>query len=261
MNEQIKELAREALLLHSFNYKSLDEAKKTVTVGDLFYSFDALSLCKYDHNLTPNEYQDLGKCFTNYYNTVSSEQNKERLERGILFQYLWGVGNPYRNYIIVKKHRPDFELIGDFRVGIEVTQLTTEIEKVVDRIAKDQFGQGKSAEEIRNNAIEKHGHKAENLTYDNFGKTQAIGVPVFNITDHKDLFVEQIKKKFDKYYDEIANFDSFCILADGQRAVALTSQYDVNDVYERLKRREPRIGQVKVAILWFDGQTGYVTEL
>ena len=219
-----------------------------------------MSLCVNDHNLSSEEYTLLVSELKKFWNTAKSEQIKERLERAILFRYLKSESNPYFSYRIEKTIRPDFILMGGSRIGVEITQLTTESEKVMDRISKDYFGRGKTAEQIKTDAIKQHGRKAKMFSYTDLGEIQAIGSPVYNIIDRKKAFAEQIENKYHKYQAEIPRFDSFIILADGQADMGLTSQADIDDVYNEVKKNEPRISEVTVIILWNDSNRDYISE-
>ena len=115
------------LRLHSFSYKSLPEAKKTIYMSDLVYCFDALSLCTYRHNLDDNDFLQLSKRLDSYYaNHFDKEAEKERRERTALFRFLQAdFSSNIHSYRIEKEIQPDFILRGEKTIGIEVVELTT----------------------------------------------------------------------------------------------------------------------------------------
>ena len=66
-------------------------------------------------------------------------------------------------------------MLGNFgEIGIEVTRLTTESESVMRRISKENFGKGRTAADIRENAKKVHGGKAENYSYFDLGEAVAV---------------------------------------------------------------------------------------
>lgn len=256
----IEKLAGEILALHSFEYRSLKEAQKTVSLDGLWFTFDALSLCVYNHNLPPEKCSMLYKYLSRIWNTKSADVQKERLERAILFHYLNHDKSLYKDYTIEKTLHPDFILKGEQHIGLEVTQLTTPTEKVMAKISQEQFGQGKNAEQIKAGAIAKHGKKAEHYSYIDLGKTQTIGSPAFDISTLKKCYANQIIHKFHKYQPQFSQFDVFIILADGQHGLGLTSESDLDDIYNMIKNEVTEINKVKIAILWNNGSNGFITE-
>lgn len=81
----------------------------------------------------------------------SSDDMKVREEYAVLFD-LSSHYKELRSTKILKIERPDF-VLGNFgEIGIEVTRLTTESESVMRRISKENFGKGRTAADIRENA-------------------------------------------------------------------------------------------------------------
>ena len=112
----IKELSESVIDHFSFEYRTLREAKRTVTVRDKFCVFDGTTLIVYDHNLTEEEYDCFKRqlnCFLQKLRRYEKEKEKEFRERRVLFGYLDYKDNPYANYVIEKNIRPDFILYGE----------------------------------------------------------------------------------------------------------------------------------------------------
>ena len=247
----IDELAKKIISLQSFDYPTLTDAKKTILDGNTFYIFDALSLCVYDHNLSYKEYFDLGNIVTQLWEaTADREQQKERLERGTLFHYLLSEQKSIRDYKITKTKRPDFMLEGEQRIGIEVTSLTTEEDQVLFTICRELFGHGYSVAEIKKKASDKHGRdKVEKYS---FWDEHSIGSPLYDVNYRKKLYAELIARKFVKYKLLASEYDEFIILADASLGTEITSQNDVDDVYNLAKEIQPEVVDMTVAILWVD---------
>lgn len=253
----IENLASKVQILHSFNYRSLEEARQTVTEGEYHYTFDALSLCYYEHNLSPYEYRYFGHLLDEYWTKASKEERKERNERAILFHYLQDEHNLFRDYLIIKNNRPDFILKGELTVGVEVVQLTTEDDKVLESITRQVFGRGLNSNYISRLAFERHGLKAKKYHYLDIGESIAIGTPTFDINERKQLFAQILIKKYYKYKEKYSEYDVFCILASSLHGIGIEVQEDVNEIYDMAKMIDPGISKMMVAILWF-GEKGYV---
>ena len=175
-DERVDNLAEQIMKLHSFSYSSLLDAKKTVKVAGLEYCFDALSLCYYYHNLSETQFNYLGKKLTRYYEShCSNDEQKERLERACLFQYLFQESCNYKDYTILKKVRPDFILEGQKKIGIEVVTLTTPYNKIYGKIVGHNIGKGKNINQIKEDARQKHGGKADDYQYYSVGDGVIIG--------------------------------------------------------------------------------------
>jgi len=158
MTTEIVSLADLIIGLHSFDYQTIDDQKKTAKTNRLYYCFDAPSLCYYNHNLSIKEYRELGTLLSAKYK-YDNEHEKERRERASLFYYLKNKKRPYHNYKIEKRTRPDFFLLGEDTIGVEVVRLTTDESMILASIAKDNFGLRRTAEEIKMQAHFHHGKK------------------------------------------------------------------------------------------------------
>lgn len=259
-NQCIEDLAFQIKELQSFNYSTLKEAQKTVISQKYFYTFDALSMCSYEHNLSPTDFIYLGKALDVLCNGESGEWKKERYERAVLFHYLRMKDNPFCGYKITKQKRPDFVLEGNLYVGVEVTKLTDETDEVLNRIIDSSAGTTFTPEQIKQAAIEKHGRKARDYSYMNIGDSVGIGIPVFNIDDRKKHFAEHLSEKYRKYMRDYSRFDRFYILADGQHGIEFTSKRDVDDVYRIAVQNTPEITKMTVAILWMNGNKTDVSQ-
>ena len=99
----------------------------------------------------------------------------------------------------VKIERPDFVLGNSGEIGIEVTRLTTESESVMRRISKENFGKGRTAADIRENAKKVHGGKAENYSYFDLGEAVAVGESLVDLSERYKMYSERIVNKYHKY--------------------------------------------------------------
>lgn len=188
VESNIEELANKILEQQSFKIPSFREAKMTITVQKHYCTFDRISLCVYSHNLSSEEHYAFGNILTQKFESPHSrEEQKTRIEYGVLF-HLIILQNIYTDFIITKQERPDFELIGNKKekIGIEVTEFTTERDSVISRISKQNFGKGFSALELKDVAIKTHGSKAKDYEYYDLGNSIAIGTGMINVIDqHK----------------------------------------------------------------------------
>lgn len=249
-NRVIEELAGQMVALHTFSYKTLAEAKKTIHIDNIELCFDALSLCVYHHTLNNREWHDLGAQLDKFYESQTDENKKERFERAVLFHYLQKDNCPYSTYEILKAHRPDFVLTGEKRVGIEVMRLTTEHYEVLNKISAQNFGKGKTANQIRRDAIKTHGSKATQYHYERIGRTVGIRSGLIDVDEVKRHFADQINGKRRKYANSIDDFDVFIILCDAQRRIEVSSDTDVTEIIQYAYEDEPRTHSERVEILW-----------
>lgn len=152
----------------SFDYASFSEAVLTIGVDDtpeIKLTFDRLSMRVYSHNLPDEDFSYVIKNLRRrYQEECSREDLKARVEYNVLLDFLL-LHQEYVEYKIAKETRPDFVLSGDRRIGIEVTEFTTEVDKVLVAIANRNFGQDKTANEIHESARLKHGSKADRYSY------------------------------------------------------------------------------------------------
>ena len=253
MTTEIVSLADIIIGLHSFEYQTLDDQKKTAKTERLYYCFDAPSLCYYDHNLSPKEYRELGDLLSVKY-IYDNEHEKERKERASLFYYLKNKEHHYHNYKIEKRTRPDFCLLGEDIIGVEVVRLTTDESMILASIAKENFGLHRKAEEIKTQAHFHHGAKADNYVYYDFDEFAAVGTQTINVSLVKSHFAGLIVRKYEKYKSVIKDFDRFVILADAQQShsIELVTEDDVQDVIKAVEERMPDNNSVSTAVIWSD---------
>lgn len=149
----IELLSDEILSQHSLCFSTFEDAKATISTQKIEYCFDRISFCVYSHNLRPEDFSLLGKALTTKCEKkLNRENQKARLEYGALFHMM--VLNGYcAGAKIVKETRPDFILENKHRkIGVEVTELTTPQDQVLYAISKQNFGKGKSIDEIKRDA-------------------------------------------------------------------------------------------------------------
>ena len=181
----------------------------------------------------------------------NNDEKKLRIEQERLLRFLEDESCSYSSYDIIKKVRPDFVLMGERRVGIEVLELTTEKEKVLERIAFEDAIIGKTIDQVRKTAFEKHGEKAKSYNYYDIGSSVSIGTGLIDIDKNKEHFSCQIKKKYEKYQDIITEFDEFIILCDARNRIEITSNHDMNDVVQMITQ----VQGVCIVIIWGDSRS------
>ena len=52
----IANLAEQIVNAQSFDFQTFQDAKMTLDIHGMHYTFDRLSLCEYSHNLSPDEH-------------------------------------------------------------------------------------------------------------------------------------------------------------------------------------------------------------
>lgn len=249
----IDTLSQTILQNHSFDFRTFAEAKQTITMdgGRIQYTYDRLSLVVLNHTLSDEEYTYLGKKLQNdYHNLFSREDQKQRSEYAVL-QCFISFNSELSDYSIQKETRPDFVLLGKQRIGIEVTEFTTQADSVLAAICNQNYGKGLSAQEIKSNAITQHGQKAKIYHYhENNGKVM-IGSGLQNLGCNREIYADEIVKKYNKYKDEFQHYDKFIVLCDARWVLGITSEWEVNDVIEKAKE-SCEMSNFTVCILYSD---------
>jgi len=224
----------------SFSYNSFSEARDRLEFGEYFIEFDRFSLLFYCHNMPKDVYLDflrLSKCL---FDNRNIEDKKRRIEYARLFYYVRNHEELYEATII-KAERPDFILIfKGMRIGIEVTELTTESDKLMERISKDYSKKGLSAEELRTRAIDQHGARAKAFTYasDTMHNISLIGSGTLIIESVEKHYCKQILRKVEKYRQSIKEFDRFIILCDAQLGIVINKKEDAQRIFNQLNIQE-----------------------
>ena len=129
-------LASMILQNHSFSFQTFAEAKHTISLdnGAIHYTYDRLSLTVYNHSLTKDEYSYLGrKLRTDYTTLFSREDEKQRKEYGVLLLFV-SLNDNFSEFSIKKEVRPDFVLFGHQRIGVEVTEFTTQDDSIMMKL-------------------------------------------------------------------------------------------------------------------------------
>lgn len=247
----IANLAEQIVNAQSFDFQTFQDAKMTLDIHGMHYTFDRLSLCKYSHNLSPDEHAYLGKQITQLFEaTHTREEQKTRVEYGTLF-HLIVLQNLYSNYRITKETRPDFVLCGSRKIGIEITEFTTERDSVMSRIAKENFGKGLSALDIKANA-KRHGAKANNYQYYDLNGTVAIASGMYDASANHMKYADTIIQKFTKYKQDFHLYDEFIVLCNAQHSMCMSSRRDSASVVSFAKNKEPALGSFTLHILRLD---------
>lgn len=248
----LNKLASKIIEQHSFQFSSFPAAKSVITIpgtNPVEYIFDRLSLCIYSHNLDRESYCYLGKQLTKQFEIkYCREDLKRRYEYGVLFHFMSACPE-YLSMKITKKDRPDFCLSENCSIGIEITELTTETDSVMQTIVKQNFGKRKSAAEVKQNAISRHGAKAKAYSYYDFGNTVAIDTGTFDVSVKKRVYVAEVIKKCTSYKNMISSYDQFIILCDAQHTICVNDKYDSDEIANIVRMEVSSIQGITLCIL------------
>ena len=239
---------------HSFEFKTFQDAQDSITIfPEIDYKYDRLSLDSYSTNLSREENDAVQKRIVSKFNESHNvEDRKAREEYWILLKLL-RVAPEFAMFDIAKAIRPDFILTGEKRIGIEITEFVTKSDAVMYRIAHDNFGKGKSIDEITDAATAKHGSKASKYRiYDIDGNGTAAICNYYHGENAIDSFLCTIDTKYNKYKDMFAEFDEFILLCDAMSSVFFTHEYDVESLIKMYKDIEPESKGMNIYILWTD---------
>lgn len=238
-------IAKDMIKNFSFKYDTIKNATKVIIIGDYKIEYNATTLHINHHNLEENRILELKKNirmeFEKYIHNVdlkkknsSREMMKEMKERYILNRFI-ELNKEYSEFTINKKERPDFVLYSnDIKVGVEITELTTESEKVMDSISNRVFGNGLTIYQMEKLAKDKYGNRALDYKYYDVNGLKIIGTNSFEVENSKDVFVKNIEKKFMKYENDAIKFDKFIVLcfADG---IEITCDRDADELLGNIK--------------------------
>lgn len=261
----LDELSKAILAQQSFEYTSFPLAKAAIqndTFSHIQCVFDRLSLCIYSHNLDADSYSYLERQLTRGFDdTKNSDQRKCRQEYVALF-HLFSLHPEYFEMNILKETRPDFHLHDTKKddikeIGVEVTRFTTKRDSILAAISKQNFGKGKSATEIRDSAIKKHGGKASEYRYTDANHTPVIGTGMVDTLEIQKIYAGEVVKKYDMYKTKLADYAEFWILCDARYAFCLYNQKDADEIVKLAQHQKPEIHGFKLWILWGnqDGHT------
>ena len=192
-------------------YKNLEEAKIEIDICGYKYCYDAMSLGQY-YSCLPIQLRNDLYSELELKIKISNEQEKERKERyAIMMQSLFK--DHLKQFTINKLTRPDFVLEnGQTKIGIEVTELCIENVKVIGKIAGEFFNKKIPVEQLRDNAIRKHGKKAETFIYSSVLDHNFVETNTYDVFKFKKKFAENIIKKFKKYEKEAIKYNEMIIL-------------------------------------------------
>ena len=254
MNKEAIEYFAEGMIdEHSFSYRTVSEAERVIKNGPYFCAFDAMTLCIYEHNLDRKSYHELVHELNRRFQELhlGKEHDKERKERVSLLHFLLTVGEDYIDYQIIKSTRPDFILLKEQKIGIEVVRLTTPQTEQMFNISSKFFGQNLSAKEMKTAAMKRY-KAAGNYQYIDIAGSASIQSGLFDVNERIRVFIELILEKYRKYCKQFNDFDQFVVLADAEqsKSIEVTSQYDADRIIYGLKEKLPGVHGFNVAILW-----------
>ena len=236
----------------SFDFDNFSDAALAISVDaepEISIRFDRLSMRIYSHNLGKEDYSYvISHLRSSYQNECSRDEQKTRAEYNVLLDYFM-LKPEYASYVISKETRPDFVVSGVRKVGIEVTEFTTEIDSVMAAISNQNFGQGKTAKEIYENALLRHGAKADRYSYKMIAGSATIGTCTFNVRNKQQIYADEIIKKYHKYCSVFEKYDEFIVLCDARYTINVTSFWDSKEVIEMAKEKCSSLRGFTVCIL------------
>lgn len=222
-----------------------------------------MTLLIYEHNFSNESqillYKNIAELAEKKF---SKEDLKQRKELISLYNFLQ-CNSKYTGYKFRKELRPDFILTNDKeKIGVEITELTTQDDKIIDAIMKECSNKGLSEAQIRDQIKKSHGRKVENFDLAMFNNKMAVVGPVKNITKIKQvfvrqIFVRQILKKYSKYKNSICNFDDFIILCDARFGIEITCTGDAEEILNLIKCNS-EINGVTVSIIHMDNNSNNI---
>lgn len=236
----------------SFDFDNFNDAVLTISVSvepEISITFDRLSMRIYSHNLEKEDFSYVRSHLrSRYQNEYSRDEQKTRKEYDVLLDYFL-LRTEYASYIISKETRPDFVVSGTQKIGIEVTEFTTEIDSVMAAISNQNFGQGKTAKEVYDNARLRHGAKADRYSYKMIAGSATIGTCTFNVAHKQQIYADEIIKKYHKYCNDFGKYDEFIVLCDARYTINVTSFWDSKDVIDMAKEKCNSLSGFTVCIL------------
>lgn len=250
----------------SLCFSSFEEAKATISTQAVECRYDRISLHVYSHNLSPEEFSLLEKAIAIKCEErlkekrLKKEDQKSRKEYGVLLHMML-LDECYERAKIIKKTQPDFVLENERgKIGVEVTEFTTQEDKVLYAISKDNFGQGKSIDAIKRDSVEKHGQKANAYRYTAEDGINIVIRPMFDTIAQQAQYADEILKKHTSYKASFSEYDRFIILCDGRYAACLSSKSDSENVLSLAKEKNADMCGFTLKILRQDDCGNYVLD-
>ena len=102
--------------------------------------------------------------------------------------------------------------------------------KIIGQIVDESFGKKLPVEILKDNAIRKHGKKAESYIYSSFLEYNCVGTNTYDVFEYKKKFAEDIITKFKKYENEAVKCDEMIILCVHYENI-ITDSKDAIDVF------------------------------
>ena len=243
----------------SFSHNTIADARKTINAGIYTFVYDATTFLPYHNNLNYAEGRKLDSFLVPFYRTMKENREvyKELCERRILFRFLVCAPEQYQNCVIEKSVRPDFILYGENKIGIEITELTTPYDKIFTTLTRQIHENNLSSDEEIRNHIKRYYKKIENrVEIEELDGNTGISTDVQLIDTKRIHFAEEIKWKYEKYKDEIGEFNEFIILGDAASGSGLeiSERSEVQEVIDHLLKICPDIINVTIVIAWREAE-------
>lgn len=253
--EVLDSLADVIVSNHGFSFRTFQESVMTVNMIEapgLKLTYDRLSLRVYSHNLDETDYSYLvHQIRKRYWGNKTRDEEKIRSEYDVLLDFM-SQSPRWNAFEIRKETRPDFVLTGKQCIGIEVTECTTESDSVLKAISNQNYGKGKTPEEMHRDALIRHGAKADNYSYREIAGKAVIGSGLFDVRKKKCAYANEIIKKYRKYSNHFLEYDEFIVLCDARYTICITEQEDAEEVIELAKEGCSEMRGFAVCIIFQD---------
>lgn len=255
MNSDIEHIAQEMIHSQSLGFNSFKDAKYVIDYGAYHIEYDRITFHIYRNksNITQEEIRLLGVAMKKllHEKPLNREINKARKEYDILLQYALQY-NEYMHANIKKTCRPDFEVyLNSSKVGIEITELTNTESKIMTKILDDNLIEHNALAESQRNIEKKYGKSAKEISchYDS-NRNIIVRSSVHDFTEEKRKYAEQVIHKYEKYNNQIPQYDEFIIMCDASDSLAFTCT-DIEDIFVTLDDYLYNKASVTVAIMTY----------
>ena len=250
MND-IEKLAQNMVLRQSFDFTSFPDAKDEIEWKGTTIIFDRITLFIYQHEIDEGCSALTGSVEKLLNQSFSNAQRQLRDEYLALLHYLFAI-NSLDVATFIKQEHPDFVITETQTIGLEVTKFTTKQRALLMNIARANFGQGKTAEEIKNIARTHFKHDADLYDYYDLDGTACISGGLYDVDTNKGQFGKQIFEKYKKYKNDLGKFDKFVVLCDAYQAVEVICEEDAKQVVEFACKNDKTRGGFDVHILYLE---------
>jgi len=236
---------------HSYEFdnfnKSIEEYTFVLNGKEKFLTFCRMTLLVIYHNLNDKEW----KAFCLELKDII--QTKFRDADKMIRMY---TEKFYKNLEIkiTKSESPDFEIIlpDGTKQGVEVTKLIDSTDAVINKISQENFGSGRTSQEILNQSKKKYPNIFKNVTIGKFNsKEQGLYITskcMKDISQEHINYSHQIRHKYLLFEEWSKNkyFNSRVILCIAYSPISLTNKMDFDEIANGLFQHEDCWGSINL---------------